>query len=53
MYVICYFDRKLKLNIWELISGEDAMQNRVSELCDDEGLEPDDIMVFNADDEIE
>ena len=51
MYVLCFYDSLKKANTWELISGEDAMQIRVSELCDN-GLDSEDIMVFNADDEI-
>lgn len=52
MYVICFFDKITKVNVWELVSGEDAMQNRVSELCED-GLDAeDDIFVFDAEDEI-
>lgn len=52
MYVICYFDSKLRTNTWELVSGEDAMQIRISELCNNE-LDPEDFMVFNVNDEIE
>lgn len=40
-----------EINTWEYVSGEDAMQIRVSELCDS-GTDADDILVFDADNEI-
>lgn len=42
-YVICYTTSTG--DTWEGINGEDAMQIRVSEICDT-GLDPADIMVF-------
>ena len=51
MYVICYYDKKTQTNTWELISGEDAMQIYISELYD-AGLEADDIMVFDIEEQI-
>lgn len=35
MFVICYFDGSR--NIWETVSGEDAMQERVSNLVTSHG----------------
>lgn len=51
MYVICYIDLKNNQK-WELISGEDAMQERVCELCNELNCEEDEIFVFDKDDEI-
>ena len=50
MFIICYVDKNQNA-VWEIISGEDAMQIRVSELCDN-GLDSEDIMVFDMEDEI-
>ena len=50
MFIICYADNNGKAT-WEPINGEDAMHIRVSELCD-EGLDSEDIMVFDMKDEI-
>lgn len=49
MYVICYEDER---PVWELVSGEDAMQLRVSELIAQCVCDEDDIMVFNMDDQL-
>ena len=38
--------------IWELVSGEDAMQQRVSALMDELGCFGDDIGVFHEDSQI-
>lgn len=51
MYYILYQDENGK-NTWELVSGEDAMQVRVSELASEFGLADDDIVVFDADDQL-
>ena len=51
MYVICYIDLKNNQK-WELISGEDAMQERICELCNELNCEEDEIFVFDKDDEI-
>lgn len=51
MYYLLYENTNGE-NTWELISGEDAMQVRVNELMDTLDLEEDDIMVFNADDQL-
>ena len=50
MFIICYTNKSGNA-AWEIISGEDAMQNRVSDLCD-EGLDSEDIMVFDMENEI-
>lgn len=51
MYYLLYENTNGK-NIWELVSGEDAMQVRVNELMNEFGLTEDDIIVFNADDQL-
>ena len=51
MYIICFYNKELGTNTWELVSGDDAMQIRVSNLCDS-GLEADEIHVFDMDDEL-
>ena len=49
MWVICYtYDNGV--NDWEMIDGEDAMQQRVCELEELYDLSSEDIMVFNVDD---
>lgn len=37
---------------WELVSGEDAMQIRVDELCREYNLDAEDVVVFAAEDEL-
>lgn len=50
MYIICYeLDGE---NIWEMVSGEDAMQIRVDELMEELGCESEDIMVFDKEMEL-
>lgn len=51
MYMICWSDNDLLENTWEIVSGEDAMQIRVSDLCDS-GIDVEEIMVFNMENEI-
>lgn len=51
MYVICYTDLENNQK-WELIDGEDAMQERICELCNELNCEEDEIFVFDKDDEI-
>lgn len=48
MYVICW--AKLGSNDWEIIDGEDAMQQRVSEL---EGNGATIVLVFDKSDELD
>lgn len=40
-------------NRWETIYGKDAMQERVSELVNEFGLDPEHILVFDVVDEID
>jgi hypothetical protein len=47
-YVVCYEDKNGK-QIWEGISGEDAMNERVCELEDKLGL---DVLVFDLHDHL-
>ena len=50
MYIICYeIDGE---NIWEIVSGEDAMQIRVDELMEELNCEAEDIMVFDKEMEL-
>lgn len=50
MYIICYeLDGE---NIWEMVSGEDAMQIRVDELTKELDCEAEDIMVFDKETEL-
>ena len=51
MYYILY--EKNNANVWETVSGEDAMQLRVDELAKELNVDADEIIVFSADDEIE
>lgn len=51
MYYILFTNRA-NINIWELVSGEDAMQQRVDEIVRTQGLDPDDVVVINADGEM-
>lgn len=51
MYYICY-THPLFGDVWETIDGEDAMQQRVDELCNMFQLDSDDVHVFNQDNEI-
>ena len=51
-YMICWSDSDVLENTWEIVSGEDAMQIRVSDLCR-HGIEEEDIFVFNMEDEFE
>lgn len=50
MYIICY--ELGGENIWEMVSGEDAMQIRVDELMEELGIFSVDIMVFNKEMEL-
>ena len=50
-YMICWSDDKVLENTWEIISGEDAMQIRVSELCDS-GIQEEDIHAFEMENEL-
>lgn len=50
-YVICYTDKHNK-NVWEIIDGEDAMQERVCEIESEHNIDSCDIMVFNKDMEL-
>lgn len=51
MYFICY-EHPDYGSIYEVIYGEDAIQQRVHDLIMDLDLENDDIHVFDADDEM-
>lgn len=51
MYYICY-DTEATGATYEIVSGEDAMQERVNEIMAQYGLQSDDIAVFDADDAI-
>ena len=49
MYYILYSDNHGN-PMWELVDGEDAMNVRVDELCNEYNLDADqDIIVFDAD----
>ena len=50
MYIICY--ELYGENVWEMVSGEDAMQIRVSELIDNLLLYEDEVMVFEMDSQL-
>ena len=50
MYYICYPGEEN--DIYETVSGEDAMHQRVSELLDAYDMDPEDIHVFHEKDEI-
>jgi len=59
MYIICYqkpeYFHDVQCNIvntWEIVSGEDAMQVRVTELMEELTCSPDDISVFDMETEI-
>lgn len=49
-YVICWTNENEKT--WEIIKGEDAMQEFISTLIDS-GTDEDGIMVFGMDDELD
>lgn len=51
MYYICY-DTEATGATYEIVSGEDAMQERVDEIMAQYELQSDDIAVFDADDAI-
>ena len=51
MYYLLYVNEN-NHQVWEIISGEDAMQIRVDELINAFDLEEDDIIVFNSDDQL-
>ena len=51
MYVICYSDVNGE-DVWEIVSGEDAMQIRVDELVNYLSCDVDDIMVFDMDSQL-
>ena len=51
MYFILYYDIEDRPR-WELVSGEDAMQQYVDELVIKLGCDPDDIHVFHENSEI-
>lgn len=51
MYYILYTDDNNK-NHWEVVSGEDAMQQRVDELIDILDCYVEDIHVFSEDSEL-
>lgn len=48
MYIICYIDLQGTPK-WEGIDGEDAMQERVDELCNVLNCDEDEIFVFESD----
>lgn len=50
MYIICY--ELNGNNIWEIVSGEDAMNIRVDELMDELDCEAEDIVVFDKETEL-
>lgn len=52
MYIICFYCEVTKSNVWERIAGEDAMHDRVNELCES-GLSSEDILVFPESSEID
>ena len=51
MYFILYYDAEDR-PFWEVVDGEDAMQQYVDELITDCGCDPDEIHVFYEEDEI-
>lgn len=51
MFYIFYTDID-GIQRWELVSGEDAMQIRVDELCREYSLDAEDVVVFAAEDEL-
>lgn len=46
-FILCYILGKEQ--VWEEIIGEDAMNVRLSEICEEIDLTDDDIMVFDKD----
>ena len=51
MFFILYENKKGE-RVWELVGGEDAMQQRVCELMGILECEEEDIIVFDGDDEL-
>ena len=51
MWVICYTNEN-NVNEWELIDGEDAMQERVYDLSEKLNIDPEDILVFDTENAI-
>ena len=49
-YYLCYETKSGPT--WEVIDGEDAMQQRVDEICKQHGLASEDVHVFSEDDEL-
>lgn len=45
-FILCYTNEKLE-DVWEMVTGEDAMQVRVGELSEELGCDTDDIMCFD------
>ena len=50
LFYLCY--EKAGENCWEIISGEDAMQQRVCELSEELDLHVNDIVVFNKESQL-
>lgn len=46
-FILCYILGKEQ--VWDEIIGEDAMNVRLSEICEETDLTDDDIMVFDKD----
>lgn len=51
MYYLLYIDHNDD-QVWETVNGEDAMHQRVYELMNAYDYEEDEIIVFNADDQL-
>lgn len=53
MWFYILFEDEKGVRHWEVVNGEDAMQERVSELMDLLECGEEDIIVFNTEDEVE
>lgn len=49
VFILCYTENGK--DVWEEILGEDAMECRVGELCEELHCDSDDIMVFDKSDQ--
>jgi hypothetical protein len=50
-FMICWKANRQKQ--WEIVSGEDAMQQEVDRICTENNINPDDVFVFSMDDEVD
>ena len=49
-FILCYTNKNQE-DVWEMVTGEDAMQVRVGDLADELGCDTDDIMCFDKNDQ--